>query len=769
MSIHTYLPAVFLSEVILPSTECRITSTNLTSSKKTPYYCFEEAEFNHESLILLCFNNNNEATNNISEFAVLARILSKTKQPMGSVIYRLQTLTRVKLGQMTEVSDNYFFEYVDLEDFHTSYQEEIKAMEMIFKSLNPDKFTQPKLMYQTEQLKLTMDPSKFSDICAMNLNINPKEKISYLEEINVFQRLLMVLQDIKKLDLDKDVEKKINDELNKTLAENQKEYVLREKMKIIQNELGQKAKKESEIEEYREKILKCKMPPLIEEKALLTLSRYEMAGNFSGENGMLANYLDFMISLPWSNYSCDNNDIEDVSRILDKNHYGLNKVKQRIIEYLAVKILTGRNPQTILCLVGPPGVGKTTLAISIAEALGRKFVKQSLGGLSDEAEIRGHRRTYIGALPGRILKGMVDAKTVNPLFLLDEIDKMTQNFRGDPASAMLEVLDPEQNAHFSDNYLEEPYDLSQVLFITTANELDKIPETLRDRMEIIHLSSYTEQEKVEIAKSHIVNKQLAIHGLESDKFEITDGALYALIRGYTREAGVREVNRYIGTLVRKSIRKILSDKELKVVINESNLEDYLGKNLFDFTGNEHKDQVGVATGLAYTQYGGDTLPVEATYYLGTGKLMLTGKLGDVMVESAQAATSYIKSHMEEYKIEPNFFNTHDLHIHVPEGAVPKDGPSAGITIATALLSAITKRYIKKDLGMTGEITLRGNVLPIGGLKEKSIAALRSGLKQILVPKDNMRDLDDLPQEVKDNLIITPVEFVNEVFNLALLQ
>jgi ATP-dependent Lon protease len=477
-----------------------------------------------------------------------------------------------------------------------------------------------------------------------------------------------------------------------------------------------------------------------------------------------------MVSLPWKNETKDNDDIKKVEDTLNKNHYGLEKVKERILEYLSVKILTGKNPQTILCLYGPPGVGKTTLARSIAEALGRKFVKVSLGGLSDEAEIRGHRRTYIGALPGRILKGMQDAGTTNPVFLLDEIDKVGQSsYRGDPSSALLEVLDPEQNAHFSDNYLEEDFDLSKVLFITTANSLDTIPGPLFDRMEVITLSSYTEFEKTHIGYDYLVPKVLEQNGLASDKFKITEDAMHEVIESYTREAGVRSLQRNIGTLVRKAIKEILMDKKESVEVNKDNLEKYLGKKIFFSNENREKNQVGVVTGLAYTSFGGDTLDIEVTTYPGKGGLVLTGKLGDVMKESAMAALSYVKSHAAEYNIDPKKFQEEDIHVHVPEGAVPKDGPSAGVTLTTAIMSALTNIPVDSHLGMTGEVTLRGTVLPIGGLREKSIAALRSGLTTILIPRENERDLDEVPEEVKAKLTIIPVHNVSEVLEKALVK
>jgi ATP-dependent Lon protease len=605
------------------------------------------------------------------------------------------------------------------------------------------------------------------DLVVFNLKSPDQTKYRFLEEKNLNKRLRMLLEDINKQKMIVDIEQKINDEIKRSIDENQKEYYLREKMRAIQHELGDKARREDEIEELRKAILASRMPKNIEEKAMSELQRYQNTPPSMAESTIIKSYLDLLIDLPWKKASKDTYDLAKVKDKLDENHFGLEKVKERIIEYLAVKIMTKRNPQTILCLAGPPGVGKTSLAISIADALNRKFVKQSLGGIRDESEIRGHRRTYIGAMPGRIIKGMKDAKTINPVFLLDEIDKMSSDFKGDPASAMLEVLDPEQNAKFSDHYLEEHYDLSQVLFITTANYLENVPAPLRDRMEIVELSSYTEQEKFQIAKRHLLSKQLKAHGLNSSQFSISDESILYIIQYYTREAGVRELNRYIGALIRKSIKEILLTKKESITINVENIESYIGKPKYVHNLKDEKEQIGVATGLAYTQFGGDTLPVEVTYYKGTGKLVLTGKLGDVMKESAQTALSFIKSNASLYEIDEDLFNQNDFHIHVPEGAIPKDGPSAGITIALAIFSAATKRYVKNTIGMTGEITLRGYVLPIGGLKEKSIAAHRSGLKTILIPKDNLKDIDDIPEEVRNKLEIITVENVNEVFQYAL--
>jgi len=609
---------------------------------------------------------------------------------------------------------------------------------------------------------------KLTDVLAYNLHFDLNSKFRYLQTPSVSARLAFMLEDIKREKYILKLENEIENEVRKSINESQKEYYLREKMRVIQDELGDKVKKETDIEDLKKKILALKMPKGMEEKALNELSRYSSMSMASAESSIVKTYLDFVISLPWTKESDESRDIKKAKEQLDKDHYGLEIVKERILEYLAVKIMTQKNPQAILCLVGPPGVGKTSLAKSIAASLNKNFVKQSLGGVKDESEIRGHRRTYVGALPGRILQGMQRAKVINPVFLLDEVDKLSSDFRGDPASAMLEVLDAEQNQFFSDHYLEEPYDLSKVFFIATANYLENIPAALRDRMEVVELSSYTEYEKFEIAKRHLIDKQLELHGLNKCDFILTDEALWMIIRKYTKEAGVRELERNIGTLIRKAIKTILMDNISEVKIDENNLEEWLGKAKFAYNKVDGKDQIGVVTGLEYTQYGGDTLPVEVTYYKGQGKLVLTGKLGDVMKESAQAALSYVKANAVKFKIDENLFKENDIHVHVPEGAVPKDGPSAGVTMATAIVSALSHRLAKHTVGMTGEITLRGRVLPIGGLREKSIAAHRSGLKTILIPKENVRDIDEIPEGVKKELEIIPVSIIDEVIENALI-
>jgi ATP-dependent Lon protease len=768
MELQKSLPAVVVRGTIpMPNNDFRI-----EVGRKLSLKAVEQSEQAFDQYVIILIQKNplieNPTQEDIEPIGVLAKVSMKIKLPNDAYKIKFNILERVKIKDYF-LSEPYFVvDYEMLETIKDNIDEEITLVKMVVSELTQHHQTilQPQSNV-LEKVQQGIETDKLVDLVVLNLKSNEQSKYQYLEERHLNKRLKLLLEDIAKQKMIVDLEQKINDEIKRSIDENQKEYYLREKLRAIQNELGDKAKREDEIDELREKILKAKMPKLIEEKALAELSRYQSTPASMAESSVIRTYLDLLIELPWKKSSKDTQDLKKVQDILDENHFGLEKVKERIIEYLAVKMMTKRNPQTILCLSGPPGVGKTSLAISIAEALNRKFVKQSLGGVRDESEIRGHRRTYVGAMPGRIIKGMKEAKTVNPVFLLDEIDKMASDYKGDPASAMLEVLDPEQNAKFSDHYLEEPFDLSQVLFITTANYLENVPAPLRDRMEIVELSSYTELEKFEIAKRHLLKKQLKAHGLESNMFKVDDEVIYYIVRHYTREAGVRELNRYIGALIRKTIKTILIDKAPSIHITLDNVETFIGKKRFTHNLADQKEQIGVATGLAYTAFGGDTLPVEVTYYKGNGKLVLTGKLGDVMKESAMTALSFVKSHAIDLKIDTSIFDENDFHIHVPEGAVPKDGPSAGITMATAIYSAITKQFVLKEVGMTGEITLRGNVLPIGGLKEKAIAAHRSGLKTILIPHDNLRDVEDIPKEVREALTIISVEHVNEVFVKAI--
>ena len=762
------LPAIAVrKEAPIPNNDLRI-----EVGREISLHALNLAETKYDSNIILLLQENPavEAVtpDDILPVGVLAKITLKVKLPSGNYKVKFRLLQRVEIEDFITETPCFTVKYNPLNTVYGNPDEEVALVKMVIDELMPKaKEYLNNVDDVINQIQSGATTEVVCDRIAFNLRSTDTDKSKYVLEADLNRRLNYILQDLKHEQQIIEIENKINESVKKSIDESQKEYYLREKMKAIQTELGDKAKREEDIEAMRKKIKEAKMPERTEKKVLDELRRYQETPSQMADSQILKNYLDFVIGLPWHKASVDNDDLTVVAEALNKEHYALDKVKERIIEYIAVKIMTKKNPQTILCLVGPPGVGKTSLAMSIAQALGRKFIKQSLGGVKDESEVRGHRRTYIGALPGRILKGMYDAQTVNPVFLLDEIDKMSSDYKGDPTSAMLEVLDPEQNHTFSDNYVEEPYDLSQVLFIATANYLENIPAPLRDRMEIVELSSYTKFEKFQIAKEHLISKQIEVHGITDKQFIIDDEAIYHIIEHFTREAGVRELNRYLGSLIRKAIKEILVTKVECVHITKDNINKYLGRDRFTENSIHDVDTVGVVTGLAYTQFGGDTLDVEATYYRGKGGLVLTGKLGDVMKESAQTALSYVKAHADEFKINPTLFNENDIHIHVPEGAIPKDGPSAGVTMATAIVSALTRRTVKRNLGMTGEITLRGAVLPIGGLREKSIAAHRSGLNTILIPHLNIADIEDIPNEVKSALNIIPVKTIEEVINHAL--
>ena len=693
-------------------------------------------------------------------------------------IRRFEKFLRIKFRGIERVrlekfEDGNISELCEVELLPSQKQDETEEAALIrmvasaFENMRPgEKFMSKDLMMD---LAKGIMPDVLTDKAVQLFPLPIERKQKYLETVGINDRLMMLLEDIEKEKQLNEVEKRINETVKDRIDQNQKDFYLREKISALQEQLTDGSAPGKEGDQIRKRLEENPYPESIKAKVLEELTRYENLPMASGETGTIKTYIDWLMDLPWWQQTEDNEDLESVKDILEEDHFGLEKVKERILEYLAVKQNTNSLKAPIICLAGPPGVGKTSLAKSIGRALGRHFVKMSLGGVRDEAEIRGHRRTYLGALPGRIIQGMKKAKVINPVFLIDEIDKMASDYKGDPSSAMLEVLDPEQNAFFSDHYIEEPYDLSKVLFIATANYLENIPPALRDRLEIIELSSYTDVEKIHIAKDHLIPKQLKENGLTADQLIIPDDMILYLIRYYTREAGVRQLERTIASLARKTVLAILKDKQKQVVIDKDLIKKWLGNEKVDYGKKEMQDQIGTVTGLAYTSFGGDILQIEANKFDGKGSLILTGQLGDVMKESASIALDYIHANANRYGISKKIFGKTDIHLHVPEGAIPKDGPSAGITMTTALTSLLVEIPVKANLAMTGEVTLRGNVLPIGGLKEKSLAAYRSGITNIIIPKGNVKDLDEIPQEVKDTVNFIPVSTVDEVLANALVE
>lgn len=704
----------------------------------------------------------------IFKVGTIAHVKQMLKLPNGTIRVLVEGLHRARIKEFVSME-----EYIEVkaeklvdEDDNTSETEAL--MRAVLKQFEQYIKLSKKITSETLATVQDIDePGRLADTIASHLSLKIKDKQEVLETIHVHERLEKILSILSNEKEVLELERKIGQRVKKSMEKTQKEYYLREQMKAIQKELGDKDGRSGEVAELREKMDEANVPERVRKKIEKELDRYEKMPPTSAESGVIRNYIDWLLAIPWTKKTEDQLDIAEAEKILDEDHYGLDKPKERVLEYLSVQKMVNKIRGPILCLVGPPGVGKTSLARSISRSLGRKFVRISLGGVRDEAEIRGHRRTYVGAMPGRIIQGMKQAGSTNPVFLLDEIDKMASDFRGDPASAMLEVLDPEQNNTFSDHYIEEAYDLSNVMFVTTANSTHTIPRPLLDRMEMIYIPGYTEVEKKHIAQNHLLPKQMEEHGLKKKTLQVQEEAVVKVIRRYTREAGVRNLERQMATICRKAAKLLVSGEKKKVVVTEKTLEDLLGNPKFRFGLAEIEDQVGVATGLAWTAVGGDTLSIEITVLPGKGKLTLTGKLGDVMKESAQAAFSYIRSKSSELEIEPDFHEKKDIHIHVPEGAIPKDGPSAGITMATALVSALSKKAVSKYVGMTGEITLRGRVLPIGGLKEKSLAAHRAGLKKVIMPKDNEKDIDEIPESVRDELEFVPVEHMDEVLKHAL--
>ncbi|WP_036268845.1 endopeptidase La [Mesoplasma seiffertii] len=709
--------------------------------------------------------DNDPGMDELFDFGTLATVKIIKTWKDGTLTVEITGQERIKLIS-TEPKDGYFMASAEILEADISNAESqidiIHQQVAEIASLSKDF---PEIAVEWLKTKSTDNINYVVDAIAKSLPfISLETRNNLLGEQNVVKRLEEILNFLGKKDVSLDVDSEINKKLKDRMDQQQKEYYLREKMRIIKDELNDEDSDKSAVEKYKDRLEKEPFPKQVKERILSSISKLENMQSSSAEATVERNYIDWMMSIPWWESTEDIADLKFAQEILDKHHYGLKKVKDRIIEFLAVKQKTKSLKGPIITLVGPPGVGKTSLAKSIAEALGKKFVKISLGGVKDESEIRGHRKTYIGAMPGRIIQTMKRAKVKNPLFLLDEIDKMASDQRGDPASAMLEVLDPEQNAEFSDHYIEEPYDLSEVMFIATANYPEDIPEALYDRMEIINLSSYTEIEKMKIAKDYLVERVLKEHSLTKEELVFTDESFDEIIKYYTREAGVRQLERHISAIARKFIVKLLNKELESLEVTPAVVNEFLGKRIFDHTEKQGQSNVGVVTGLAYTQFGGDILPIEVNVYPGKGNLTLTGKLGEVMKESATIALTYVKSNYEKFGIDKTIFEANDIHIHVPEGAVPKDGPSAGITMTTALVSALSNKPVSRDLGMTGEITLTGAVLPIGGLREKSISAARSGLKKILVPVKNLKDLDEIPDEVKSVLEIKGMETYEQVFD-----
>ncbi|WP_425432224.1 endopeptidase La [Halobacillus massiliensis] len=733
----------------------------------------EQAMMDDNQILLVSqkeVNIDDPSIEDMYEIGTVAKVKQMVKLPNGTNRVLVEGLFRATVENIQEGEDYYEAEITRLEDIHDNKKEEEALMRTLLEQFDQYVKVSKKVSKETYNTVADIEePGNLADIITSHLPIKIKDKQKVLETNSVKERLKHLIELISNEREVLQIEKKIGQRVKKSMEKTQKEYYLREQMKAIQSELGDKDGKNGEVSQLKEKIEEANMPERVELVALKELGRYEKVPQSSAESSVIRNYLEWLVSLPWSEETEDNLDVNHAEKILDEDHYGLEKVKERVLEYLAVQQLTQSIKGPILCLVGPPGVGKTSLAKSIARSINRKFVRVSLGGVRDEAEIRGHRRTYIGAMPGRIIQGMKRAETINPVFLLDEIDKMASDFRGDPSSAMLEVLDPEQNSTFSDHFIEEHYDLSNVMFVATANTMASIPGPLLDRMEVITIAGYTEVEKLHIAKDHLLPKQIKENGLTKSKIQVKDEALLKLIRMYTREAGVRNLERQLAGVCRKAAKVIVSGEKKRVIVSEKQLEIMLGRPKFRYGQAELEDQVGAATGLAYTTAGGDTLSIEVSIYPGKGNLTLTGKLGDVMKESAQAAFSYIRSKAEELKVDPEFAEKNDIHIHVPEGATPKDGPSAGITMATALVSALTGRPVRKEVGMTGEITLRGRVLPIGGLKEKSLSAHRAGLTTIIIPADNEKDLEDIPESVREGLTFIPVKHLDEVLEKALVK
>lgn len=747
--------------VIFPNNEVRIEYDNLYDKQMI------EIVDRIEDKLMLIVNPIDEANINVTSFpkyGVLGKLKLKMNVPNGKTRIVIEGIERVEISSYVEDGNFYKANYKDITIEDT--EEDNNYFTLLTKSL--EKYIS-KVPYMGNAIMSQLGGlDNLSDLCDLIVSFLPigyEQKKKYVVTIDPIERAKLLIEDMSRDLKFVELEQKIESQVEKELDDSQKEYFLREKIKLMQKELGESNNKDIEIERLSKKISRLKCSSKVRGKIKRELDRYDSLNSHSPELGMVREYLDWMINLPWNCYTKDTDDLVKVKNILDSSHYALEEVKDRILEYLAVKQNTNNLRSPIICLVGPPGVGKTSLALSIAKSLNRKSAKISVGGINDEAEIVGHRRTYIGANPGRIIQGIRKAGTTNPVFIIDEIDKMTKDIKGDPASSLLEVLDPEQNNKFSDHYIEEEFDLSNVMFIATANYVEQIPYELRDRLEIINISSYTEYEKLDIAKNHLVPKQLEEHGLTSLQVRIDDSALMTLIRNYTKEAGVRELERIIARLFRKIVKKILLSEDIAFYeINDEMIEALIGKSKYSYTETSKEDEVGVVNGMAYTVFGGDILPIEATLFKGKGNLFHTGSLGEVMQESCHIALDYIKSNVDKFGIDNELLENNDIHIHVPEGAVNKDGPSAGVTITTTLISLFTGKKVSKNIAMTGEITLRGRVLAIGGLKEKVIGTHRAGIKTIIIPNENEKDLEEIPEEIKKDIEFVMVSNYCEIFN-----
>ena len=762
------LPVLILRGIVLlPNNDIRLEFDNSTSKN-----IIDVSEMFHDSNILVISNpdliEEEPDLKKLPKLGVIAKINNRMDLPNGKTRVVISGIRRARVHELLNTNKQFdIMESIvsNIENIKIDPNEENILVKKLCREL--EKFVKV-VPTMSNSLLATISTinnlSKLTDIVAPFLPLSLNRLNEYLLENDSKKRCEYLLSDIYRETQMYEIEKEIDLKVKQGIDESQKEFILREKIKTIKEELGDTNSKDIEIDIIREKISNLNIPQKVEERIENELKKYELLSSLSPETSVVKNYIDWLVSLPWNTYTEDNKNLKEVKEKLDKTHYGLEKIKKRIIEHLAVKQMSSDIKSPIICLVGPPGVGKTSLANSIAKAINRNFVKISVGGINDEAEIIGHRKTYLGSSPGRIIQMMKKAKSSNPVFLIDEVDKMTKDIKGDPASALLEVLDPEQNKTFSDNYIEEEFDLSKVMFILTANYLENIPEELRDRLEIININGYTEYEKLDICKKHIIKKSLKEHGLTKELINFSDEVILKIIRNYTKEAGVRELTRQIDTVIRKIVTSIVVNNikvnELNITLD--NLEQYLGKEKYHVSNINNDSKVGVVNGLAYTNYGGDVLPIEVTYFKGNGELKLTGSLGNVMKESALIALDYIKSNAKKFDINYDKLVQNDIHIHVPEGAIPKDGSSAGIALTTALISAFTDKLVSSKLAFTGEITLRGEVLKIGGLKEKCIGAYRNNIEKIIIPYDNESDLDEIPKEIKEKIKFVTVKNYEEV-------